>query len=391
MTLALLLILLIGNSLLYRSLLNPIVIQTGLWLMYYLIFGYNQAYFAVNLDDITPFIVMSCLGFSLGGVICWGLYQKVLFQMIPTPISFDDTTILDKNLLIFYPFVLLALVITLPMIVREVGQFSWGDIQELRNTLVEGDGKLFGLYGLIQTLSSVYLVLLLTNTSFSWRSGILLLVFMIYTYLLGSRGQLIFFVMPLVYNLLWKGKVLVGQAIIGSFLFIIFIVLITLGRSSDLSWDSVIPMLLTYFTASLPALSLASLDPVPYFGYNTFRVVWLWIGRLGFNIPVAPVISEWISTPLPTNTYSYLKPYYMDFGMLGVFVIPLLLGFVYNLLYFRAKRFHLSSLYVLGFLMYALFMQPIEEQYFRWLTNWFYIVFLIKFLEKVEIKWFDTK
>jgi oligosaccharide repeat unit polymerase len=81
----------------------------------------------------------------------------------------------------------------------------------------------------------------------------------------------------------------------------------------------------------------------------------------------------------------------MDFGMIGVFVIPLLLGFGYNLLYFRAKRFHITSCYLLGFLMYALLMQPIEEQYFRWLTNWFYIVLVMFFLKKVEIKWFDTK
>lgn len=390
MTLTLLLILLIGNSLLYRSLLNPIVIQTGLWLMYYFIFWYNQAYFSVNLDDIAPFIGLSCLGFSVGGLICWGLYQHVLPEItIAEPL--DDDTLLVKNLSLFYPIVLLSLALTLPMVVKEVGQFSWSDIQELRNTLVENDGKRFGLYGLIQTLSSVYLVLLLTNTSFSWRNGILLVVFLIYTYLLGSRGQLIFFVVPLAYDLLWKNKISAGQAILGSLMLIGLIVLITIGRASDFSWESIIPMLLTYSVASLPALSLASIDPIPYFGYNTFRVVWLWIGRLGFNVPVAPVISEWISTPLPTNTYSYLKPYYMDFGMIGVFVIPLLLGFGYNLLYFRAKRFHITSCYLLGFLMYALLMQPIEEQYFRWLTNWFYIVLVMFFSKKVEIKWFDTK
>lgn len=358
--------------------------------MYYLIFWHNQAYFAVNHQDIAPFIWISCLGFSVGGLICWGLYQKVLPEItIPEPLY--DNTLLVKNLFLFYPLVLLSLGLTLPMVVKEVGQFSWGDIQELRNTLVEDDGKRFGLYGLIQTLSSVYLVLLLTHTSFSWRNGILLIVFLIYTYLLGSRGQLIFFVVPLAYDLLWKNKISIGQAMIGALSLIGFMVLITIGRTQDFSWESIIPMLLTYSVASLPALSLASIDPVPLLGYNTFRVVWLWIGRLGFNIPVAPVISEWISTPLPTNTYSYLKPYYMDFGMVGVFVLPLLLGFVYNLLYFRAKRFHIISCYLLGFLMYALLMQPIEEQYFRWLTNWVYILFIMFFLKKIEIKWFDFK
>jgi hypothetical protein len=145
--------------------------------MYYLIFWHNQAYFAVNLDDIAPFIGLSCLGFSLGGLICWGLYEKVIPEItIPEPL--DDNTLLVKNLSLFYPIVLLSLALTLPMVVKEVGQFSWGDIQELRNTLVENDGKRFGLYGLIQTLSSVYLVLLLTHTSFSWRNGILLAAFL---------------------------------------------------------------------------------------------------------------------------------------------------------------------------------------------------------------------
>jgi hypothetical protein len=317
-------------------------------------------------------------GFSLGGLICWGLYQKVIPEItIAEPL--DDDTLLVKNLSLFYPIVLLSLVLTLPMVVKEVGQFSWGDIQELRNTLVENDGKRFGLYGLIQTIELRLFGFVTDPYLFFLAQWHPIGSVLVYTYLLGSRGQLIFFVVPLAYDLLWKNKISAGQAILGSLMLISLIVLITIGRASDFSGESIIPMLLTYAVASLPALSLASIDPVPYWGYYTFRVVWLWIGRLGFNIPVAPVISEWISTPLPTNTYSYLKPYYMDFGMIGVFVIPLLLGFVYNLLYFRAKRFHITSCYLLGFLMYALLMQPIEEQYFRWLTNWFYIVLVMFF------------
>jgi hypothetical protein len=60
-------------------------------------------------------------------------------------------------------------------------------------------------------------------------------------------------VVPLAYDLLWKNKISVGQAILGSLMLMGLIVLITIGRASDFSWESIIPMLLTYSVASLPA------------------------------------------------------------------------------------------------------------------------------------------
>ena len=138
------------------------------------------------------------------------------------------------------------------------------------------------------------------------------------------------------------------------------------GRASDFFVGIYRSYVVDLFCGIAACLEFGKYRLVPLLSYNTFRVVWLWTERLGFNIPVAPVISEWISTPLPTNTYSYLKPYYMDFGMVGVFGIPLLLGFcvITCCSIFRQKVSYISC-YLLGFLMYALLMQPIEEQYFQ--------------------------
>lgn len=377
----------IVNKYLYKSLLNPIFLQSLLWLIYFVILVNNIDSFDIAITETYPFLLLQVLGFSLGGALCFILFKKYNTPTIPQQNKenkYQHITITNINIL--YPFVLIILVIVIPLIIRESGSFSLLNIRDLRDTLVEDDGKKYGSYGLLQLLISVYLVTYIsTGEKITSKYKLLLIIFFFYTYLLGSRGQFIFFLAPLFYLLIWQKRVSKLLVIVGILFIILAMGAITFSRDNNLDGNFLLQTFITYTTSSIPALVIEPVPAYVSFGYYTFRVIWLWLNKVGFSFPISLIISEWTNTPLATNIYSYIKPYYYDFGFYGVFFLPLLLGFINNLIFFRASNQKIKSLIILSFLTYPLFMQIMEEQYFRWASNWVYIYFLIKFLTTFKL------
>jgi len=74
--------------------------------------------------------------------------------------------------------------------------------------------------------------------------------------------------------------------------------------------------------------------------------------------PNLSIYGEMIFIPHPANAYTYLRNLYEDFGMLGVAVVPFLLGAVTSALRTRACRyFHNLNLYVilLAFILFSFY------------------------------------
>ena len=63
------------------------------------------------------------------------------------------------------------------------------------------------------------------------------------------------------------------------------------------------------------------------FGRYTFAPLLRGLAALGFKTEVPPYEEVYV-TPVPTNTCTYLKNIYSDFGLCGVFMFPFLLGAV---------------------------------------------------------------
>jgi len=83
-------------------------------------------------------------------------------------------------------------------------------------------------------------------------------------------------------------------------------------------------------------------------GQNTFFPFFKWLHRL--HLVPAPAISvygEFVFIPHPANVYTYLRNFYEDFGLLGVTVIPYLLGWLIAAIKAPARRcFPFLNLYV---------------------------------------------
>ena len=384
MLITFLLFLAIFNRFIYKSSLNPIFLQSVLWLIYYTLLSINIKSYDVHLYQVTNFILFQSIGFSLGGFLCF-LFTRKSSLVCQYPVSDEIIDVSQKNLRTLFPFFFILQVISLVGYIKTTGSMSILAIAEIRDTLAEEDGKNFGTFGLIQMLMSVYLILTtLSKTTFTLRHKLLVGLFLYYCMLLGSRAQFIYYFLALFYILLWQKRIS-GKKVFGSIILVLgLLYVITTLRSTN--GKSLTEILMIYTITSMPALHLATFSNSKCFGYYTFRVIYVWINKLGFSLPISNILSEYTLTPLPTNVYSYIKPYYMDFGYLGIFVLPLFLGFLQQYFYFRARKGSFVFLFLSSILMYPLLMQVFEETYFLQLSNIIYSFLLAAMVAKLSIK-----
>ena len=381
----------IFNIFIYKSFFNPIILQSILWLIYFLILSANIESFNVNLEEVYYFLICQLIGFGFGGFMYWFFFMRgneLINLLPPNEEKYEQSanTIAINNIDLLCPLVIVILCCAIYFILKESDSVSLLDVSELRDTLTADDGKRYGTYGFIQLMVSVYVLILVSSQAvFSLKFKFLICIFFVYTFLLGSRGQFVFFLGTLFYILLWQKKITKWKLIIGICFTLLIMFLVTYSRSSDVDGDFLFNTLLVYTTASLPALVIEQFHGSEIVGYHTFRTVYLWLNKIGFSFPVAPVLSEWTKTPLFTNVYSYIKPYYYDFGFWGIILVPTLLGFIYNMMYLKAMKGSFSSLLMLGLFIYPMVMQTFDEQYFRWASNWIYIYILIKIITKVKL------
>ena len=389
----LLISLVIINKLIYKSFLNPIFIQSLVWLLYYVILTFNIEVYDVSLNSVNKFLIYQSVGFSLGGFIC-ALFTKseAITQKKYIDVGIIETT--SENVSIFYPLVLILLIGCIIYQIQTVGTFSILEIIEFRKTLADDDGKKSGTIGTLHLLITIFMVIYMATVKWDktlwYKHLILLFLYFFFTLLLASKGQFVLFFCSLLYLLIWLNKVKKSHIAIsilslaGILFFLLF--LGSGGNKGAFTEEAFIDILLIYTVTSLPALFVAESAPSKYFGYYTFRVVFIWLNKLGFTFALAPVLSEFVSTPLPTNVYSYIKPYYQDFGLTGIFWVPFFLGAIHNFFYFKARKGHFVYVIFSCFLIYPLVMQVFEENYFRQLSNWLYIFIIIIILTKIKFR-----
>lgn len=346
----------------------------------------NIKSYDIHLYQVTKFIFYQSIGFSLGGFLSYLFTKKTSLDYL-SPVSKESINISQRNIEFLFPIFFILQVITLLVYVKSTGNTSILAIADVREKLVEEDGKKFGTFGLIQLMMSAYLILAsLSKTTFTAKHKLLLGFFLYYTMLLGSRAQFIYYFLALFYILLWQKRISAKKIFASITLILGLLYIMTLLRGANRNNGTLTEILMIYTITAMPALKLGVFANSKCFGYYTFRVIYVWINKLGFTLPINNILSEYTMTPLPTNVYSYIKPYYLDFGYLGIFIVPLFLGFVQQYFYFRARRGSFVFLFLTSILMYPLLMQVFEETYFLQLSNIIYSLILATMIAKLSIR-----
>lgn len=112
------------------------------------------------------------------------------------------------------------------------------------------------------------------------------------------------------------------------------------------------------------------------------------LSAFGTIVESTPNVLPFVETPLPTNVYTALFPWYHDGGILGIVFGFGVIGFASTYL-FDARYNSRTSLFLYSISLYPLIMMVFEEQYFRAYTLWvlaLLLVVVVKVVEKFDIR-----
>jgi oligosaccharide repeat unit polymerase len=113
-----------------------------------------------------------------------------------------------------------------------------------------------------------------------------------------------------------------------------------------------------YLASPLAAFNefLATFSGVHEWGQNTFLPFYKWLCRFGLALQTdISFYGEKVYLPYVANVYTYLRSFYADFGLLGVAIVPYVLGGLTALVERQARRYtHYLNLHIV-LLMLILF------------------------------------
>ncbi len=377
-------LIILGNYLRYRDALYPPVIQAASWTTVVLLYTLNRAEMIALSPLFYLVVVAGLVFFSLGSYLAT---RKAALPKIPLPeIPFTGkqwyaNLLFWLSLLGLPPFLL---------IVREMG-LEGGPYDNfymnMRFAVITADDARVGdAFGLTAYLLPISYVSALTQTLFATyrahplRYAISLVLALIYALGLTGRTPIIMLLMSVAGVLVITRRVSVAKVVLtfGSVILALFAAIGLALRLADPEggdlvevFDSLYELFLVYVAGSLPAFDLyLHAAPTGEGGSHTFRMFYAVLSNLGADVTVAPMIQPYEYVPFPTNVYTMFQPFYADFGLWGVFLAPLFLGYVHGFIYKKAIRGHLFFMLVYALALYPLVLQFYQDHYFSLLSLW---------------------
>lgn len=266
------------------------------------------------------------------------------------------------------PFAFIALFYCL--VLSKFGLSVILDTASFRNFLVADSGANYGLLGRLALLSLFTTCFLLLKNNKLFLSASIMCVPM--AFLLGAKTLILFYLVTVLVltpkHLKFSKVLLIGGT------FVLCFILTMSMRNPDASLGMISYYFYNYLSGGILAFSQLHVSHTTDFGFYSLRNIYLWL-NVFYPYPVADLIQDWVMVPFPTNVYTYLRPYYLDFGWLAL-IFTSIFGFVSGKLYSQ-KFTNVRTFYITyPIALYAILMQIFDDQYLTWLSNWILLVII---------------
>lgn len=273
-------------------------------------------------------------------------------------------------------------------------------------------------YASILWMGYIWLVNInLLNKKIDGRFFLILGLYFLSTLLSGGRANIVyvFLALGIIFYILkmqtvkwtysFSMKQILKSMIVGFFgIVLFFLSTVAIGRGDRIvDFDTFLDELYlgagVYIAAPIKLLDLfiteeyLSDNGMPV-GFYTFNHIFHWLGlHLG--------IKDWYQTAdfgfrsvngvFLGNVYTTFKPYYQDFGLIGVVFLSCLMGIIFSYVYYRIKYIRKSSAYIsqdTWTVIYAFLFYSIALAFFY---NWFYEYFFDLWFLKMMIYFYIVK
>lgn len=378
-TLALIVALTVVNYWLWRSVLYPPFIFCFMWL-------FDLATWRMNLIDVYPLhhstlaiVAGSAALFTVGGAVA-SLTPRDLLRLRLFPEDSSQRANLIRNILT------IVVLCGLPLFFYQVLQISQQGIGAnilMRARAVEVQAAqngqqfhsvIFDYFVMVSTLTALLFAM---EKERGWRFWIVTLVAFAGCILSTGRTTLLMLIAGLsAIKLLRDGREKFLQAVkalrwpVAIFIALYVALIFTNKNTSTLGGGAT--GIASYFVVSYIVGPLAAFDAVvqsPASFALASTHVFEFPAKLAsafhlISYTAPPKLDTFVQVPFPTNVYTVFKFYFLELGIIGTFLIMLIIGFFHSLLYLKAKHGSRLAAYLFAFSVYAAIMVIFDDAYY---------------------------
>ena len=376
---------LIANFSIFKSLLNPAVLNACVWFIFpfiHLTLNHNL----IPISDFASFIIFSSsIVFTLGVITAKKIHS-------PNPAKPMQPS---KNLISFFGGVSALCVVPYYLRARELASHgtTGSFMVDLRISLNNPNfNESFGLLAYAGPISFAAFFLTIANESIRIRSWLFFGTLVLAVFYAGiSTGRTFIFMLLITsVSLLYFRRPQYFTVKLGVFAVVLlagifWIVGTLMGKLGDGNISSA-EVIHVYLLGGLSAFSssLENLSNYTY-GSNSFRIFFAVAGRIGFDVPITDLVKGYAYIPYPTNVYTVFMPYIEDFGVLYLLISLGLISFFIGLLYYNAINGHTRSAVMYSLFCYAILTQWFQDQFASLATTWI-IFFLLVSASLIRLK-----
>lgn len=368
----------------YKDILCPSFISSFLWaslLFFYGILNHgmyslsNKTLFVILLWNIS--ILSSSLIFSNINITSLG-------RLIKYPIIITTSNkLLTKIVYIFIPFLFY---IGYQQGISGEGGFFF-NLRMANTGIIESEHN----YGIFEYLIPIAYVLLLSEF-IMYKNGTSkrnLYILLIINFLIGiltmAKSAFIFTGLSILFVCMLKKRISFKKLILAFSILIIIISLIQILRSSsDNIAEIILDMFSVYILGGLPALDILITSDthsvIP--GQNSFSFIYNVLSKAGIynftdNCYTKNIFIDgsYLLVPYPTNVYTVIAPFYLDFSYWGVIIFGFITGGIAGYFYRRAKKGEGLAYIIYPYICCVLFMQFFSEYIFNNLSYFIQLIF----------------
>lgn len=291
-----------------------------------------------------------------------------IYQFLPRRNVSYDLRKMEVNTLIFNVFFWLSVIITplhLYQIMKLVMMFDPTDMLSNIRVLAVSEESGTGLLNYSYVINQVLLVVAMCrypNIS-KWKLAVIVLCTLISAFAVMEKGILLYLVVVVLFASYEKRYIKMHTIITILCLIVGLFFFLTLARFSEDSGASktftFVDFFAIYILSGPVAFGRLVEDLTMQFGANTFQTAYLFLNRMfPGQYEVHQALQEFVWIPLPTNVYTVMQPFYIDFGYTGVAYFAFVYGTASAVLY---RMYRNGSSF--GFCMYAYIAEVLMIQF----------------------------
>lgn len=355
-----------------RSLVDPSFITSGLW--FTILFVYN--FVPHGLYPISDKFYYAIVLWVVPFCICSLFFSKKNFKVSGYLTGKQPNSQIFRRLL---PFILVFDVLLIAGLVQLSGGYSAkGVAAGVRAAFIGQEGEIPGYINFFMYFAvvgtSIVIAYMFDRHSKSLGYKLLIVLQLILLLCLGNKGGIASIGFAILFLFYHYRKLNLKKIFAFAIAIVGLMTIVVLSRGDTDESTTVLDYLLIYTLSPIPAFDMVLNSEIPIIygtpGASTFDSFVKLFNTLGFDLGVTPhyAPSWWVYVPLPTNVFTHLCTFYLDFGYWGIFIFALFFGCSWGILYNLMKRNIQLFVIIYAIFFYTLFLTFFADYVFTFLS-----------------------